>query len=316
MGDERQQPSPRVSRRDLFRKGREAVVATGAAALLARVGTGAAEAASPTENIRHLEEVPDVDFRPIQIEGEPIEASLATGPKGYWFHANNGQVIETLAEEVNGGDYVGSSLYNASGFPVEVDMHTRTQATIPQTGDYFLVVKRRSDEGRPEADRFQVQVKEVLEHGIQVSFLLHPNKKNPHIVRFPNETTTVLAKGDFGVILDFNELTAMIPPSGDRASNGIIRVYAQRGGPEQVTDGRVSLPEDAPANEINYWLDRFGDQRDQRVVLLPVVIGSDGKPQMVEEWPSDSHIAVVVDHPQMRWVARFFILEKKGAPKG
>ncbi|MBI2036383.1 hypothetical protein HYT17_02030 [Candidatus Microgenomates bacterium] len=316
MGEERQQSLPRVSRRAFFREGGKTTAAVGAAALLAKVGTGATEAASPAEDIKHLEEFPGINFHPIQIEGESIKDSLATGPKGFWFHAKNGQRIEAVAGELDEHKhtYIESSLYNALGFPVEVDRGangTRTEVTIPQTGDYFLVVRKAAD-AQPDPNRFEYQVREALEHGIQESFLLfRPEKNASTIVRFPPEIAKIFPDGEFGVILDFNDKTNLIPSFGFSKGDGRIGVYVQKGGPEQVRGDRVSLPENNPANGIIFLVNHYDDQR---VVLFPIGYPN-GEGIEGQKWPSGSHIAVVVRDPaddnKTLWVTRFFTLEKK-----
>lgn len=294
-----------VSRKTFLIRGAAATAATLGAVALPGIRAEAAQH-SPARETKRLEKFGNMEFYPVDVEGEPIEGSLETGPKGYWFPAKNGQVIETIVEELDNPSYIRSRLYSASGRPVSPERDTRTITTIMRSDNYFLVVEKRPD--APEtSNRFRLRAREELEHGIQTTFRIrpggHPYPEPQVDIRFPRELTPMLPDGDFEVVLDFNGELAVESNEGNFVTNPIIEVYGQKGGIEQVRGPRVSLPEDKPENRIQSVAFRYDGER---AIVLPYSPDQNGG----KIWPLKSHIAIVVGYKRnpRYWVARFFTL--------
>lgn len=305
-----------LSRRDFLRKGAAATAATLGAAALPGVRAESRTTLSHQE-VRYLERFPGVPFNPLQIEGGPFEDTLGEQPTGYWFRAKTGMRVATVVDSSLAWLPVRSDLYGPGledhpggfpGYPALKNRWNRIETDIVAAGDYFLVV--RKGEGAPSgATEITVRAEDVYRHRIQESFLFYPNKQ-PEPVIFSPDQIKVFFNGDFGVVLDFNQ------DAFSRAQDWEIKVYAQKGGPEQVTAPKVSSPEQNPGNEIPYledWLDR------QRVIMFPAKKRPEGTSQsvtprneleMLKEWPRGSHIAVVVQNKKTGrgWNTRFFTL--------
>lgn len=269
--------------------------------------TGSRSEGSPSEEVRHLERFPGIEFRPIEIEGGPIEGSLETGPQGFWFHAKNGQVINHIVEDRHYSiseywpNHVSARLFASSGQPVSPEMDSKTGGVINimQTGDYFLVLSKKPDASN-ERNRFRVSVEEELEHGVKMIFRLSSAKD----VRYPEDLPPIFPDGDFRVILDFN--APVIEANEGIVSSPVVEVYGQYGDVEQVRGSKVNLPENRPENRIRCVIAPYGNER---VFILPSVPDQNGG----RIWPLKSHIAVVVkDNPFYSWVGRFFTL---GTPR-
>lgn len=292
-----------VSRRD-FLKGAAATATVLGGAALPGARIEAAQA-SPGQEVKHLEKFSNMEFYPVEVEGEPIEGTLETGPQGYYFPAKNGQVIETTAEELDGPSYIRSRLYSASGRPVSPEMDTRTVTTIMKSDNYFLFLHKNPD--APEtSNRFSLRVREELEHGIKTIFRIRPGGRpypEPQTeIRFPQELTPMLPDGDFEVVLDFNGESVVESNEGNFVTSPIIEVYGQKGGIEQVRGPRVSLPEDKPENRIQSVAYRYDRER---AIVLPYIPDQNGG----KIWPLGSHISVVVRNTDGgRWVTRFFTI--------
>lgn len=284
----------------------------GSAVTLAGLGlthlTGSRSEGSPNQEVRYLEQFPGIEFRPIEIEGDPINVSLEKEPQGFWFHANNGQVINNIVQAIHytvaeyWPNYVSARLFSSSGQPASREMDYRTGGVINvmQTGDYFLVLKKKPD--APEHNSFWLRVEEELEHGVRMIFRLRSDKD----VRYPEDLPTIFPDGDFGVVLDFN--APVIDANEGIVSSPIVEVYGQEGGVEQVRGSKVNLPENRPENRIPCVIYRYDNER---ALVLPYAPDQNGG----KIWPLNSHIAVVVkykNYPFYRWVGRFFIL---GTPR-
>lgn len=304
-------PREGLSRRDFLRVAAGAATGAGAAAILPGIRAEAARPPVIQQEVKYFERFPGVPFNPLQIEGEPVELTLGDEPIGFHFPAHVGRRIEVIIKKLEGDDFIISELYGPGmedkqgsfpGYPV-LTRQTRLRTDIVAEGEYLLMVSRKQRDLPVEGNKISVRVEDDYKHGIQTSFLLSPNRQ-PTPVIFSPDVRQVLPTNAFGVILDFNE-PALHPDDWK------IKIYAQKGSPKELASRRARLAEDDPANEVPYLEDWLGSGK---VIMFPAEKGTEGggrgSLKMLEEWPAESQISVLVQNDKTgeRWATRFFTL--------
>ncbi|GEM_PF-4086235 len=314
-----------IGRRDFIKGGAAVVGGAIVGGVVGRVTASSEGAPSISPDpIKHLEQFPGLDFNPVKIGGEPLAGTLANGRKGYWFHAENGQRVEILAEENDEPSYIKTDLYDARGNIVAPNMDTRIETSIFDKGDYFLVVDKNGY-APSERNRFTLAIKDDLEQGIKTGFIRNPSSTSPEyrrarLVRLEEEMLPIFENGDVAIVLDFNN--EVFDERGLLIGDQKISAYAVRGGPETLggPGARATLPEDnRRQNLIPIHMEPFGRDR-------VIIRGYDSKGPA--SFPDGSHIAIIVENPKAPglipfsevtrplWTMRFFTLSTPNRQPG
>lgn len=212
-------------RRQLLRRAAAGAAGLAGAALLGQVGSKSAEAGrGPVESqsfdlpkilTEKHPELQGLKAKQLEVDGAPVEDSLDSGPKIFRFHAENGQRVKSIINPAS-GDWAGNlnpdtsftltDLYDEKGDRRSVEGNIIVESQIFSSGDYFLLVKK-DERAKPRKDwRFNVEVQNPLDHGIQMRYLTRLGTSYHSEVRFQPEDRPILPNGNFGIVLNFNEM--------------------------------------------------------------------------------------------------------------
>ncbi|MEX2028246.1 MAG: hypothetical protein WD988_01990, partial [Candidatus Curtissbacteria bacterium] len=222
----------------------------------------------PAGLVENRPELSGIMAKGIVIEGNPVEDTLANGPKVYRFHAENGQRIQSAIDELGRASFIKSDLYDGKGRHI-ADAQTFVEKDIFRRGGHFLVVSKLENH---KGTRFSLEVMDAYERGVVPSILRNPENEIPDRVRYNTELSMpVIADDKFEVIFDFKNGRKPTKP-------GQFHVYAQEGDPSTFafSGPDVKLPEDNPENIIPVDIRDFDESS--------VAIGA--------KWPKGSYVAV------------------------